>query len=95
MSYMYALPRALPQYQHAKLAGEVFYPTRTARIPMGSLHTQFVRDLGALIRRIAADKPPARVPSGHECRFCDITADDCADRVDGDPTTHEGTTLEL
>ena len=31
MIYMYALPKALPQYQHAKLAGEVVYPTRTAR----------------------------------------------------------------
>ena len=48
MIYMYALPRALQQYQHAKLAGEVVYPTRTARVPMGSLHTQFKMDLGAL-----------------------------------------------
>ena len=29
MIYMYALPRALPQFQHAKLAGEVIYPTGT------------------------------------------------------------------
>ena len=95
MIYMYALPRALPQYQHGKLAGEVVYPTRTKRVPMGSLHTQFKTDLGALIRRIAADKPTARVPRAHECRFCDITAEDCADRIEGDQTTHEGTTLEF
>ena len=61
MIYMYALPRALPQYQHAKLAGEIVYPTLTVRVPRGSLHTQFIKDLGALIRRLAADKPP-------ECR---------------------------
>ena len=30
MIYMYALPRALPQYQHGKLAGEIVYPTRTS-----------------------------------------------------------------
>ena len=95
MIYMYALPRALPQYQHAKLAGEVVYPSRTARVPMGSLHTQFKKDLGALIRRIAADEPAARVPSEHECRFCDISALDCPERIDPDPTTHEGTTLEF
>ena len=94
MIYMYALPRALPQYQHAKLAGQVVYPTRTARVPMGSLHTQFKTDLGTLIRRIAADQPVARAPSAHECRFCDITAHDSADRVNGDPTRHEETTLE-
>ena len=95
MIYMYALPRALQQYQYTKLAGEVVYPTQTARVPMGSLHTQFIKDLGALIRRLAADKPAARVPSQHECRFCDITAEDCAERIDGDPTPHEGTTLEF
>ena len=95
MIYMYALPRALHQYQHAKLAGEIVYPTRTARVPMGSLHTQFKTDLGSLIRRIAADKPAARVPSEHECRFCDITAEDCPARVNSDPSTQEGTTLEF
>ena len=92
MIYMYALPRALPQYQHAKLAGEVVYPTRTTRVPMGSLHTQFKTDLGDLIRRIAADSPAARVPSEHECRFCDISALDCAERVDSDAEPREGTT---
>ena len=82
MIYIYALPRALPQYQHAKLAGEIDYPTRTVRVPRGSLHTQLIKDLGSLIRRLAADKPPARVPSRQECRFCDITAEDCPERLD-------------
>ena len=92
MIYMYALPRALPQYQHAKLAGEVIYPTGTRRVPMGSLHTQFKTDLGALIRRIAADKPAARVPSEHECRFCDITLEDCTERIETGSAPKGGTT---
>ena len=62
---------------------------------MGSLHTQFNMDLGALIRRIAADKPAARVPSEHECRFCDITAEDCPERLDADTQTDEGTTTNF
>ena len=95
MIYMYALPRALPQYQHAKLAGEIVYPTRTRRVPMGSLHTQFKMDLGALIRRIAADKPAARVPSEHECRFCDITAEDCPVRVKTIEQPEEETTHDF
>ena len=92
MIYMYALPRALPQFQHAKLAGEVVYPTGTRRVPMGSLHTQFKTDLGALIRRIAADKPAARVPSEHECRFCDITLEDCTERIKTGSAPKGGTT---
>ena len=95
MIYMYALPRALPQYQHAKLSGEVIYPTRTVRVPMGSLHTQFIKDLGALIRRLAADKPAARVPSEHECRFCDITTKDCSERVDSQAQVLEANTEDF
>ena len=95
MIYMYALPRALPQYQHAKLAGEVIYPTRTVRVPRGSLHTQFVKDFGSLIRRLAADKPATRVPSEHECRFCDITAEDCPERVDEERQPEKVTTEDF
>ena len=95
MIYMYALPRALPQFQHAKLAGEVVYPTGTRRVPMGSLHTQFKTDLGALIRRIAADKPAARVPSEHECRFCDITLEDCTERIETGSAPNGGTTEDF
>ena len=81
--------------QSAKLAGEVVYPTRTARVPMGSLHTQFKTDLGALIRRIAADSPAARVPSEHECRFCDITANDCPNRMEDETHPEESTTADF
>ena len=95
MIYIYALPRALPQYQHAKLSGEVIYPTRTVRVPMGGLHTQFIKDLGALIRRIAADEPAARVPSEHECRFCDITTKDCSERVDSQAQVLEANTEDF
>ena len=95
MIYIYALPRALPQYRDAKLAGEVVYPTHTVRVPRGSLNTQFTTDLVSLIRRLASETPPRRVPSLQECGFCDITAGDCADRVDGDPTPHQETTLDF
>ena len=51
--------------------------------------------LGALIRRLSADKPPTRVPSRPECRFCDITAKDCPDRVDSDAEPREGTNTDF
>ncbi len=56
---------------------------------------QFIQNLGALIRRLAADKPPARVPSRQECRFWDISALDCPDRVDGDAEPRERTTYDF
>ena len=95
MIYMYALPRALPQYRDARLAEEIVYPTRRVKVPRGSPHTGFIRDLGALIRRLAADRPASRVPSRQECRFCDITTEDCADRVDEGPEPEGGSTIDF
>lgn len=74
--YMYALPRALPEFKDARIAGELIYNNRTQRVPQGGIDQGFVHDLGALIRRIASPEPPPRVPSAPECRFCDITPQD-------------------
>ena len=59
MIYQYALPLALPQYRNVRIGGEVVYPNHTARIPRGALPGQFIDDLASLIRRLAADTPPA------------------------------------
>ena len=82
MIYQWALPKALPQYKHARLAGEVVYPNHIARVPKGALPSQFIDQLASTIRRIAAYTPPTRVPSLQECRFCNISAADCPDRMD-------------
>ena len=82
MIYMYALPRAIPEFRNSRIAGEIIYSTHVQRVPQGGIDQGFVRDLSALIRRVAAPEPPAAIPSASECRFCDITAEDCPDRVD-------------
>ena len=82
MIYLYAIPRALEQYRTLKLRGQVTYDDHTVRIPAEAVEDQFIWNLGTLIRRLAADKPPVRVPSRQECRFCDISAADCPERVD-------------
>ena len=93
MIYQYALPLALPQYRNVRIGGEVIYPTHTVRIPRGTLPSEFIEDLGSLIRRLAADTPPQRTPSYAECRFCDISAADCAQRIDA-ATEPEGATTD-
>lgn len=92
MIYQYALPLALPQYRYVRVGGEVVYSTHTVKIPQESLTSQFVEDLGALIRQLAADTPPGRVPSSSECRFCDISALDCPERMDDAGSDPEGIT---
>ena len=82
MIYLYAIPRALERYRTLKLRGQATYLDHTVRIPAEAVDDQFIQSLGTLIRRLAADKPPTRVPSRQECRFCDISALDCPERVD-------------
>ena len=96
MIYQYAIPRALPQYKGMRMAGEVVYPTRTVKVPTGALPGQFIEDLGAHIRRLAADKPAQRVPSAQECRFCDISVADCPQqRVEEGSEPTGGTTTDF
>ena len=83
MIYLYAIPRALERYRNLKLSGQVTYRDHTVRIPAEAVDDQFIQNLGALIRRLAADKPAQRIPSPQECRFCDISAADCSDRLEG------------
>ena len=95
MIYMYAIPRALPEYRNASIAGEIVYPSRVQRVPRGGVDQGFVQRLGSLIRRVAADKPPGRVPSVPERRFCDITAADCPERVEPNEDAPEGMTADF
>ena len=95
MIYLYAIPRALEQYRNIELRGQATYLDHTVRIPAEAVDDQFIQNLGALIRRLAADKPPARVPSRPECRFCDISALDCPERVDEGSESEGRTTSDF
>ena len=95
MIYLYAIPRALECYRTLKLKGQATYLDHTVRIPAEAVDDQFIQSLGTLIRRLAADKPPTRVPSRQECRFCDISAADCPDRVDEERQPEKVTTEDF
>ena len=92
MIYLYAVPKALQRYRSIKLRGQVTYRDHTVRIPADAVDDQFIQNLGALIRRLSADEPARRVPSRQECRFCDISAADCPQRMDDATQLGEGTT---
>ena len=81
--YKYAIARARPEYHDRMIAGQVTYPRHITRVPRGALDNGFIRDLGALIRKVAAPDPPPAAPSAQECRFCDITELDCPERLEG------------
>ena len=90
--YQYAVPRALTQYNGIEFTGQLVYPDTRVSVPDSSTGGEFVRNLGALIRRLANDTPPRRVPSFAECQFCDITSAECPERVKQQPHAKTATT---
>ena len=82
MLCMYAMPRAFPEYRDMVFEGTVVYQDHEVCIPAEAVTPEFIDDVSSLIRRLSADEPPRRVPSYQECRYCDITEQDCPERVD-------------
>ena len=94
MIYQYAVPKALKEYQGQELRGHVAYPDSRTGIPASAVDGEFVENLSGLIRRLASGTPARRVPSAAECRFCDITKDDCPDRIE-ERHAAEGSTTDF
>jgi hypothetical protein len=87
--YMYALPRALPQYHNVKFEGKLIYSDNEVFIPSNGVNQNFINKLGSLIRTISSPSLARKVPSAQECRFCTITTSDCQERIESpqmDPT---------
>ena len=82
MIYQYAVPKALTQYKGKRLSGHVRYPNAHVGSPESAVDRPFIGNLSALIKRLADDTPARRVPSAQECRFCDISTEDCPVRID-------------
>ena len=80
--YQYAVPKALLQYRDKPAKGQVRYPDSHVGSPASAVSPDFVANMSGLIRRLADHEPARRVPSAQECRFCDITSEDCPVRID-------------
>ena len=81
MIYQYAVPRALEEYRGMEFRGHVIYPDGNVQIPVSGVDRKFIDRLGGLIQRLADETPARRVPSASECRWCDITSEDCNDKI--------------
>ncbi|MHC4414297.1 MAG: PD-(D/E)XK nuclease family protein [Planctomycetota bacterium] len=94
LTYMIVLPFTHPACKGKAPDGEVQYTNDVVDIPS----TKATPELRALFRetvhRIGGQAPLPRVPSYDECRFCDITAADCPQRVES-PTTVDKTDHDL
>ena len=95
MIYQYAVPLPYRSTGTSGSAARSCTPPTRFGFPRERCQGQFVDDLGALIRRLASDTPPGQVPSSSECRFCDISALDCPERMDDNGSSPEGTTNDF
>ena len=92
MIYMYALPRALPQYRGVTFDGRVVYNENQIEVPSAAIDDKFVQNLARLIGRVSdASAPARRVPSVTECGRCQITRADCPER-EAEDTDYEAET---
>ena len=82
--YMYALPKALPQYGNVKFEGKIIYSNNEVFIPSDAVNNSFTEKLVGLIKRITSETPANKIPSSQECKFCNITSSDCAERIEQD-----------
>ena len=82
--YMYLLPRSdLTRWRDMdkEFEGAVVYANgHQVDVPADSIDDAFVARLAAFMQKMTSDMPPRRVPSGQECRWCEIAFSDCPDR---------------
>ena len=85
MTDMYAVPRALGQYRNMAFDGVVAYRDYEVSIPASAVDERFIDRLATLIRRISRAQPLTKTPSAMECGFCQISKEECPERVESEP----------
>jgi PD-(D/E)XK nuclease superfamily len=80
MLYMLCLPHVDKPYSNFQLSGRLVYPDDWIDLPSWRLTDTFRADFREMMRMLGSDEEPRRSPGPFECRFCDITEQDCPDR---------------
>ncbi len=82
MLYMHLAPQALPAYAGTRPAGCVVYNGSKVDIPPEAVDQKFIEAFEYFLDVIAGSEPAWKVPSCHECRFCDIARTECPERIE-------------
>lgn len=89
--YMMLLPYAVPLYKGKNLSGCVVYKTGArSDIPAKAIDKAFGESATYFLNILESPDPPSPTPHLNECRFCDITEEDCSERVKTDDVISEG-----
>ena len=82
MLYMHLAPQALPAYAGTRPAGCVVYNGSKIDIPPEAVDQKFIEAFEYFLDVIAGSEPAWKVPSCHECPFCDIARTECPERIE-------------
>lgn len=96
MLYMVCLPYSSSGiYKGKKLTGCVVYNTERTPIPAEAINDTFNKQVAHFLNILDNASQPAKTPSYAECRYCEITNEDCPERIDADDTSIGGSDLPV
>lgn len=82
MLYMMFLPKCFKKYEQTCFDGNVVYEDNVAPIYWTDIDSDLKKLVWDTIKRIGGDTPCRKVPSFDECKWCDISKEDCPERVE-------------
>jgi hypothetical protein len=80
--YMLALPHVEGPWKGRKLEGRIVYGSRIVDVPSSKIDAELKDLFRKTVLTIGGRKPAGKVASWGECRYCDISSDDCPERVE-------------
>jgi len=82
MLYMIFLPMAIEKYREMVFDGLVVYKNSMVPVNWTDVDDDLKEVVWDLVKRVGGDKPCRKVPSYNECRWCDVSKEDCLKRME-------------
>jgi hypothetical protein len=82
MLYMWAIPFGLPSLRQVPFDGRLVYRDCALAVAAAEITDTFRRQISDLVHIVGGPEPPRAVPSEWECRYCNIAATECAQRLE-------------
>lgn len=80
--YLLLLPVSHSRYRGLRLGGRLVYSTEVIEIEADQVDEEFKAQFRKAIATLSSVNPARKVPSFHECRYCDISRKYCSERIE-------------
>jgi hypothetical protein len=80
--YMLALPHVEGPWKGRKLDGRIIYGGTVVDVPGSKIDADLRELFRKTVLTIGGPEPARKAPSWGECRYCDISSNDCPERID-------------